>query len=49
MTEEMRLKMQIADLILEVANEFNEVPYSDLQGMADVQAGKIIKTLKESK
>ena len=46
MTKQERLKMQVADMILEVANDFNDVPYSDLQGIADIQADKVIRLIQ---
>ena len=38
---------KISDMILEVANLFNEVDYSDLQGIAVVKARKIIKEFEK--
>jgi len=37
------LKNQISDLILEVANLFDDVTTSDLQGLADAKSTEIIK------
>lgn len=47
MTPQEQLRMQVADLILSVANDFNDVTYSDLQGTAMVQADNIIKLVQE--
>lgn len=48
MTPQQKLEMQVIDQILSVANEFNEVTYSDLQAIAMVTAQDIIKLVKES-
>jgi hypothetical protein len=48
MDDDMRLEMQITDKILEVANSYNDVTTSDLQGMADVAAKKIIELVRAS-
>lgn len=44
--EELFLEMEIQDYILEVANLYNEVDTSDLQGIAQVKAKEIISKLK---
>ena len=43
---EMKKEMKVADMILEVAKEFNDVPYTDLQGMAMAKAKEIIKEVQ---
>jgi hypothetical protein len=43
----MNKENQISDIILEVANLFNEVTYSDLQGIAQAKANEIIRLLKQ--
>ena len=40
------LARKISDKILEVANIYNEVTTSDLQGIADVEARKIIDLVR---
>ena len=44
--EEILLEMEIANMILGVANIYNEVTTSDLQGIAQVKAQEIIKRLR---
>jgi hypothetical protein len=46
MDDEMRLEMKISDMILDVANIFPKATTSDLQGMADVAATKIIELVR---
>ena len=41
-----RLEFEISDKILEVANLYNEVTTSDLQGLAEVKAKEIIQIIK---
>jgi hypothetical protein len=41
-----KLKWDIGDEILEVANMYNEVTTSDLQGLAEVASGKILGLVK---
>jgi len=41
------LESLVEDKILEVANMYNEVTTSDLQGIATVTAKEIIKLIKE--
>jgi hypothetical protein len=41
-----RLEIEIANIILGVANSYNEATTSDLQGMADVAAKRIVELLK---
>ena len=42
----MKKEEQISDMILEVANLFNDVDYSDLTGIAMTKAKEIIDLLK---
>lgn len=44
--EDILLEMEISDMILEVANLYNEVCTSDLQGIAQAKAQDIIKRLR---
>jgi hypothetical protein len=37
------LEMKVADIILDVANSYNEATTSDLQGMTDMAVRKIIE------
>jgi hypothetical protein len=37
------LEQQVSDIILEIANSYNDVTTSDLQGMADAAAAKIVR------
>jgi hypothetical protein len=46
MSQEEYLTIAIENHILEVANLFDEVAYSDLQGIAAVKARKIIKLVE---
>jgi hypothetical protein len=46
MDKEIYLEMAIADMILEVANCYNEVTTSDLQGMAQASAKNIIRLVR---
>jgi len=43
MDNKLRLEMEITDEILKVARLFNEVDNSDLQGIAQATAQKIMK------
>ena len=47
--EDIKLEMKVSDLILEVARvaEQRDIDNSDLQGLAQVSAMKIIKLLRE--
>ena len=46
MNEEQELLFIVEEKILEVANLYNEVTTSDLQGIATVKAQEIIKIIK---
>lgn len=46
--EDIKLENQISDLILEVANLYDEVTTSDLQALASVKAQEIIKLLSST-
>lgn len=46
MTDNEILESKIQDMILNVANEFNELTTSDLQGYALAQAKNIIQLVK---
>lgn len=46
MTPSLRLELSITDMILEVAELFNEVTTSDLQGIAQAKAKRIIEAVK---
>ena len=43
----MDIENKISDIILEIANLFNEVDYSDLTGLAQAKAKEIINLLKK--
>lgn len=47
--ENFKLKNQISDILLEFASLYNEVTTSDLQGIADVEASKIIELVNNFK
>ena len=49
MDPEMRLRMQVADMILEVADEQQELTRSDFQGRADVVAREIVALVRRTK
>lgn len=44
--EDLRLEKTISDMILEVAELFNDVTTSDLQGIAGAKAMRIIEMVK---
>ena len=46
LSDEIKLQEQIADEILSIANLFDEVTTSDLQGLASVAASNIIKACR---
>jgi hypothetical protein len=48
MDEDTCLQMQISDMILDVANSYPTATTSDLQGMADVAARKIVELIRRS-
>jgi len=48
MDEESRLQTQISDMILNVANSYPKATTSDLLGMADVAARKILDAVKKA-
>lgn len=47
MNQQDKLIWDISDMILEVANLYNEVDTSDLQGIASAKARDIIKLLNK--
>lgn len=47
--EEILFEMRITDMILKVANAYEDVPTTDLQGMAQATAGDIIRIVREAK
>jgi hypothetical protein len=49
MDTEMRLRMDVANMILEVADEQQELTRSDFQGRADVVARDIIRLVRDAK
>lgn len=48
MSDEERLVMRVADIILEVVDAADELTRSDLQGFADVQAREILNEVRAS-
>jgi len=48
-TKDVLFELEISDLILEVANLYNDVTTSDLQGIAQAKAAEIIKLVEERK
>ena len=44
---ERELEREVEETILEIANMYNEVTTSDLQGMVMVKAKEIIKTVRQ--
>ena len=46
MKENLKLELEVTNHILEVANLYNEVSTSDLQGIAQAKAKEIIQKLK---
>lgn len=51
MTDEMRLEMEISDIILQLVDEdLNEImPRGDVQGVVEAKTYKIIKLIEERK
>lgn len=47
MEENLKLELEVTDHILEVANLYNEVTTSDLQGIAQAKAKALILDLKK--
>jgi len=46
-TSKQQLKWNISDKILDVANLYNEVTTSDLQGIAEVKSKEIVDLVKD--